>query len=160
ATHYVDRTSGCSYETGERNCIALDGPFHTIGRAVRQFGAMLPGDTLQIRGGSYPEPIVLNKPTQIHVYDGPVTIGPNSLLPFDLVADRLDDNGLPLNPRWGAQIPNLDTLPDPSQCPGLSSGSSGACSHQYTDTDRGYFGCGPHVNWFGATYEGTIAWES
>lgn len=163
ATRYVDGTSGCNYETGERNCIALDGPFHKIGHAVREPGAMSPGDTLLIRGGFYAEPIVLNKPMQIHEYNGPVTIGPSSPAPFDLVADRVEDNGLPLTPKWGAQITNPGTFPDPSQCPLNCFHDPGSypCTGQYTTNDD--LGCGPcrpHVNWFGATYTATITWHA
>jgi hypothetical protein len=164
ATRYVDGPTGCPDETGDRDCLSSRGPFRTVGRAVRQFGATLPGDTLMIRGGFYPEPIVLNKPMEIHAYNGAVTIGPSSLLPFDLVADRLDDNALPRNPKWGAQIPNPSNLPDPSQCPRNSclvhNPGWYPCTGQFTEIDEsGCSDCDFHVNWFAVTDEGTAVWE-
>src|SRR6185437_1510475 len=42
-----------------------------------------------------------------------------SALPFDFVVGGLDVNGWPLNPRWGAQVAQPATFPDPLACPGL-----------------------------------------
>jgi hypothetical protein len=86
---------------------------------------------------------------EIRAEGGAVTIRPPSLAPFDLVADAVDDNGLPLNPKWGGQLIS-GSPPDPRQCPDSDPGRF-PCTNQFTYRNSGPF-CGPHINWFGATY--------
>src|SRR5215471_3408701 len=164
---------GCSPLCGEilvLKEVAVQGPFRKVGEGVR---GVVPGGVLSITAGSYSEPIVLNKKMSVQSSGGTVRIGPASLAPFDLVADTVDDNGLPLNPKWGAQrndgaFPN----PDSDVCPHFDVLDAFNCTHQFTYTDSGshvvpvkgppfviVYSCGPHVNWFGATYCGTIKWN-
>ena len=159
-TGYVNGASSCDKRTGDKDC-----PFRKIGEGV---GGISSGGTLFIRGGSYGEPIVLNKKMAIRAYDGSVTINPSSPKPFDLVADTVDINLLPLNPRWGAQTKGGAGLPDAKSC-GLLRGLTCAplvdlpCANQvtYLDCATTHLICiGPHVNWFGATYEGWLYWEN
>jgi hypothetical protein len=129
AQTFVDGASNCSPGTGARSC-----PFRLIGEGQKRVS---PGGTLFIKGGSYVEPILLNKVMQIQAFDGPTTIAGAPLAPFDLVAnadttahlDRfknvfdgswfstrcVDDNGLPLNPKWGGQL-TTGGVPDPRLC--------------------------------------------
>lgn len=154
---YVDGASSCLLEVGLQDCSGILGPFRKVGGGVR---GVSPGGMLFIKRGFYSEPIVLNKKMEIRAYDGTVTIGPQSLAPFDLVADTVDDNGLPLNPKWGAQRKNPNVLPDPG---------GPLRTNQYTYEDNygghnpilcgGPFATGNHVNWFGATYEGIVKWD-
>jgi hypothetical protein len=184
---YVDGASTCVGRTGDRDCSFLLGPFRKIGEGVK---AVPPGGTLFVRGGSYTEPILLNKAMQIQAYDGAATIiGPSPLAPFDLMTDTggkthwwVDDNLLPLNPKWAGQLIGPNSLPDPHQgCPDHCQCPVKArtciypkcfwqdkhywdtgilpCSNQFTYQNNTFY-CGPHLNWFGATYSGTIFWES
>ncbi len=80
-------------------------------------------------------------------------------LPFDLSLAPIDDNFLPINAKWGWQITNPGQLPDPEvQCAGQP--DKNPCTNQATSRDSWSFICGPHANWFPATYEGTLSWES
>jgi hypothetical protein len=171
---YVDGASTCG-QTGDKICSIFLGPFRKVGQGVK---GVSPGGTLCIKGGWYTEPVLLNKKMQIEAYDGPATIvSPSPLAPFDLVTDTVDDNGLPLNPKWGGQR-NTGFAPDPQQCP-RSLGNHFSyyhdpgrlpCSHQYV-YDNDAVVCGPHRNWFGVTYSTpsesdvlaptqTISWET
>jgi len=168
-TWYVNSAAGpCIFgETGLPFC-----PYLTVSRAVigisTQVSPVQPGDTVVIATGIYPEPIVLGKPLRIQAEGGPVTIGPRSLWPLDVVAQGVDDNGLPLNPKWGSQV-NSGALPDPEACKNNNyPPSNSACTHQPTDYDLGnsasaltcyLAGHGGHVNWFGCTYRGTVVWD-
>ena len=111
------------------------------------------------------EPIVLSQPMRIQSCDGQATIGPQTLLPYDLVAKAVDVNGLPLNPPWGNQILHPGTVNDPSLCcPPGSDPEDGCvahypCTHQYTYEDSTDF-CGPHWNWFACTYTGKIRYAT
>jgi hypothetical protein len=170
---YVDGASTCAERTGKRDCPLgglLGGPFRKVGEGEKNS----PGSTLCIRAGSYTEPVILSKIRRIEAYEGPVTIvGPSPLAPFDLVADTVDDNGLPLNPRWGGQQKTGSgwaPAPVPGQCTRsvhqcISPGPAHIihhdpgilpCSHQYTYYNCPDFvsarWCEPHVNWFGVTY--------
>ena len=79
-----------------------------------------------------------------------------NLAPMDLIWYAVDENGIPKNPKWGAQIINPGSLPNPLLlCP---TGFGPPCTTQSTSEDSGAF-CGPHVNWFAATYEGAIFWH-
>src|SRR5262249_24506349 len=97
-TGFVDGTSTCCIPAALKVCTPLDrtfgicfGPDRKVGGGVKHIP---PGSTLFVRGGSYTEPILLNKQMEIRAYDGTATIiGPSPLAPFDLVADTVDDNG-------------------------------------------------------------------
>lgn len=181
-TRFVDRRTTCVDRTGSEecrgcpkgvpNCVPRGGPFAMIGEGARlnykdgDGQPIPPGGTLVIRSGIYSEPIVLNKALEIRA-EGPVTISPPAILaPFDLVADSVDANGLPLNPKWGAIRNNPGNLPDPAQCPvgrravhdGGPDPGSPPCTNQFTYLNKGA-GCPPHVNWFGATFEGIACWN-
>ena len=159
-TGYVSRTSSCDKRTGDKDCSSGGGPFRKVGEGVR---GVSPGGTLFIGAGSYGEPIVLNKRMEIRAYGGSAIIAPSSLAPFDLVADTVDDNGLPLNPKWGVQRQDPRALPDPQLCPpgrdikGGHDPGSYPCTNQFTYKNDAHI-CGPHVNWFAATYRGTVLW--
>ncbi len=178
-TGYVNGASSCSKRTGAKDCSSGGGPFRKFGEGVDGISA---GGALFVRAGSYPEPIILTKKMEIRAYDGTVKIGPSSLAPFDLVAEGVDDNLLPLNPRWGLQTKSGTGLPDAKSCGSLTNLLNGAygceqladlpCAHQityldcphrpvYTPDKAFHATCiAPHVNWFGATYQGTIKWEN
>src|SRR5205823_10817141 len=97
-TGYVNGASSCPKRTGDKDCSSGGGPFRKIGEGVR---GVFPGGTLFIRTGSYPEPIILSKKMEIRAYDGSATIAPSVPAPYDLLTNVVDDNLLPLNPRWG-----------------------------------------------------------
>jgi hypothetical protein len=176
-TLFVDGNSGCPLflHFGNRDCVSSPfgfnvGPFTRVGEGARlnsKDGLPRPlssGGTLIIRGGTYPEPILLSKPMEIRA-EGTVTIGPpGRLAPFDLVADTVDANGLPFNPKWGAQRRNPSELPDPATCP--DGPGRLPCTNQFTYENNRHLTtlCRPffpryHVNWFGATYEGQACWD-
>src|SRR5205814_2013972 len=50
------------------------------------------------------------------VHGGPAPTNPSEPAPFDLVWVNEDDNGIPLNAKWGWQITHPGALPDPNQC--------------------------------------------
>ena len=83
-------------------------------------------------------------------------------LPFDVVATAFDENGIPLNPRWGAQTPAPGVLPGPGMC---GQEWQPPCTRQAPAIDT-YWLCGSsgslggHANWTPATYEGTAMWNS
>jgi hypothetical protein len=177
----VDGSSDCDVQTGAFGCASgITGPFHTVGFAVRNI-FVHPGDTLKIKAGVYPEPMVIYQPLTLRSYDGQVTIGPTSLWPFDLVSQGVDPNGLPLDPKWGQQITAPGSLPDfdggcrasiHNCCLDATCGSDchleydnvPGCTHQPIFVEKGSlcprtenFGIG-HVNWFPCTYVGTNFW--
>jgi hypothetical protein len=86
---------------------------------------------------------------------------PQEAAPFDVVVGAADDNGIPLNPRWGAQVPPPGQLPGPGLC---GEPWSAPCTTQAPSIDK-YWLCsdsgslGGHANWTAATYEGTALWD-
>jgi hypothetical protein len=71
-TGFVDGTSSCLIRTGNRDCVTfqgsfIQGPFRKVSEGSRlnykagDFQPVPPGGTLFIRGGTYTEPILLNK---------------------------------------------------------------------------------------------------
>ena len=83
--------------------------------------------------------------------------------PFDVVsANGFDENGVPLNPRWGAQVPAPGVFPATGMC-GLP--WTTPCTTQAPAIDK-YWLCSPsgslggHANWTPATYEGFLKWNS
>ncbi|MGI8745185.1 MAG: hypothetical protein ACR2NN_21955 [Bryobacteraceae bacterium] len=87
----------------------------------------------------------------------PVTCaGTTGNKPLDLVWTECDPNGFPKNPRWRYQVDQNGLIPPaPSElCP---SGVASCTSWPITN-DSGAL-CGPHVNWFAATYQGVVDWE-
>jgi hypothetical protein len=83
--------------------------------------------------------------------------------PMDLVWIEQDDNGLPMNPRWGFQAHNPGELPEVRQlCPADLHNPGSDCTTQPTFIDSASIcitGEG-HVNWFPGTYEGRIFFVS
>ena len=59
--------------------------------------------------------------------------------------------------QWGWQVTHSGQLPDPRQLCN-NEPDKPQCTPQRTSRDSGFWG-GPHVNWFPATYEGTIFWD-
>ncbi len=106
----------------------------------------------------------------VTVVTGGGAVPPPKAAPLDLVWDAVDDNGIPLNPRWGYQVDHAGAPPDvhalcpkPNQppcttqapsldTPGILAGV--ICAIGATTDIHG------HVNWMPATYEGPITWES
>ena len=69
---YVDGTTACLWQTGAQACGVVTGPYHTV--PTGQAGAA-PGDNLYIHGGSYNQPLTLNKILTIRSYSGSAVIG-------------------------------------------------------------------------------------
>ena len=85
-------------------------------------------------------------------------------LPYDLVPDKVDDNLILLNPKWGSQVtPPNPQPPDPKLCGGFAP-TSRQCTSQATTADNGTIcyasGYDGHHNWAAGTYAGPIYWES
>src|SRR5262249_4317891 len=84
--------------------------------------------------------------------------------PLDLVWKDTDANGLPLNPIWRGfeKFFCENALCLKQTCPSHASpladdlNDYGRCSSQAPTYDRSWL-CGWHVNWFPATFDGTIA---
>lgn len=111
------------------------------------------------------------------VVHGATAPPPSSAAPFDLVWSNEDDNGFPLNPRWGWQTTHPGAFPDPEQCTdGPFGGSCTSWSDVVTEDtswvcdaeqyEPGHsnspplYGVAGHVNWAAGTYVGRITWES
>src|SRR5580704_1326918 len=90
--------------------------------------------------------------------------------PLDLVWTDCDLNGFPMNPRWRYQVTNGSVPPPPTTlCPAaLQQVQSGqgtvivivfppSCISWPVSYDSGFW-CGPHVNFFAATYQGPVDW--
>jgi len=82
--------------------------------------------------------------------------------PFDVVAAAADENGIPLNPRWGSQVPAPGVLPTSGLC-GLP--WTAPCTTQAPAIDKywlcsGHGPLGGHANWTPATFEGIAMWNS
>jgi hypothetical protein len=97
--------------------------------------------------------------------------------PFDLIWGNEDDNGFPLNAKWGWQITHPGAFPDPTSC--TDGPFSGQCT-SWTDVitqdtaeicnieqyepgksnSPPLYGVAGHVNWAAGTYVGRILWES
>jgi hypothetical protein len=77
--------------------------------------------------------------------------------PLDLVWTDCDPNGFPLNPRFRYQVEHNGLVPPPPSeiC---ASGFGSSCTSWPLSNDSGAF-CGPHRNWFAATYQAPIDWE-
>jgi len=131
-----------------------------VGEAGTRFP---PGTSISINAGVYSEAAFLNKQLELRAVNGAVTIGPPSLAPFDLVVEAVDDNGLPLNPKWGDQV-RLGTPPDPLRCPDEEPDDP-SCTNHFTYRREGLCGFEHHENWFAATYDttfgsdGNLTWE-
>jgi hypothetical protein len=113
----------------------------------------------------------------LSIVHGPLGGTTNAALPFDLVWTSEDDNGFPLNAKWGWQTTHAGAFPDPTQC--TQGPFSGACT-SWTDVisndtssicnieqyEPGHtnspplYGIAGHVNWAAGTYVGRITWES
>ena len=66
---------------------------------------------------------------------------------FDVVATELDDNGFPLNPKWGKQV-NSGQSPDFKNL-----------TDDYPFWRNSGFWCGTHYNFMPITYQGQVGWE-
>jgi hypothetical protein len=82
--------------------------------------------------------------------------------PYDLVWNAVDDNGFPLNPKWGNQV--TSGLRPPNLCGApVKLPSMPPCTTQHTWTDGNFVKCPVHIiyghaNWSVATYEGLLSW--
>lgn len=109
--------------------------------------------------------------TVVHNSGGGTT-GGSARLDWDLNVSNFDDNGIPLNPNWKANInghlPSADNcnwpwndkksnLPDCAS-PGQITGKDEhyTCEVRYFRSDHGL---GGHANWTAATYTGTALWD-
>jgi len=183
------RPTGCQgfwEETGASDCtpdaVCAPGPWVTVSAAARAFRSdrtnascwdrfnqvdrpynvpnLAAGGTLFLKGGqSYPDPVLLNRPMTIRSVGGPATIGPSALKAFDLIASRVDENGFPLNPKWGSQI-TAGVPPDPTweNCPQNCTGQFVDLDERTLDIGGGQYICG-HRNWAAVTYEGCVTWS-
>jgi len=111
----------------------------------------------------------------------PLAAGCSTASPMDVVADRMEGNGLPFNPRWGFQA-TAGALVPPEQMLNLSRKTEtmpedGADLNirQPTEKNNAPLKCpqesktdasvstmgriGGHVNWTAATYEGQLTWK-
>ncbi len=114
--------------------------------------------------------------TVVHKAGGGVTTT-GSGLAWDLDVTNFDDNGIPLNPDWHANVASTAAgnhqFPNPDTCRwpwnGASSMFDCVSAGQITNTDEHYtceawyhssdHGLGGHANWTPATYTGTAAWD-
>jgi hypothetical protein len=102
---------------------------------------------------------------------------PASAAPFDLVWDNEDDNGFPLNAKWGWQTTHPGALPDPNMCADgpfkgpcttwgdvISQDTADICDVEQYEPGHSnsppLYGVAGHVNWAAGTYVGKIKWES
>lgn len=69
---YVDGSSLCLLETGIQNCLGIVGPFKTVTLGVNM---AMPGDTLNVRAGSYNEALTISEIMTLNSYDGAAVIG-------------------------------------------------------------------------------------
>jgi len=67
---------------------------------------------------------------------------------FDVVATDLDENGFPLNPKWGKQV-NSNQSPD----------FKTLNENDYPIWKNSGFWCGTHYNFMPITYQGQVGWE-
>ena len=72
---------------------------------------------------------------------------PTTFRDFDVVATDLDENGFPLNPKWGKQV-NSNQSPDFNNF-----------TDDYPIWKNSGFWCGTHYNFMPITYQGQVAWE-
>ncbi len=72
---------------------------------------------------------------------------PTTFRDFDVVATELDDNGFPLNPKWGRQV-NYNQSPDFKNL-----------TDDYPVWRNSGFWCGTHYNFMPITYQGQVGWE-
>ncbi|HVU98694.1 MAG TPA: hypothetical protein VHE34_25905 [Puia sp.] len=72
---------------------------------------------------------------------------PATFRDFDVVATELDDNGFPLNPKWGKQV-NSGQSPDFKNL-----------TDDYPFWRNSGFWCGTHYNFMPVTYQGQVGWE-
>ena len=97
--------------------------------------------------------------------------------PFDLVWTSEDDNGIPLNAKWGWQVTHPGAFPAPTQCSNgpfqspctnwfdvITSDTAEVCNLEqyepFKDNSPPLYGVAGHENWAAGTYVGRITWES
>lgn len=98
------------------------------------------------------------------------------LLPFDVADGPKDANGFPFNASWGAQVPDINHLPNPLvDCRGLGTDEMSACSRNFSGNNTPSFfsevvhffdsnacavggpnGFNGHANFVVATYDGKL----
>lgn len=71
----------------------------------------------------------------------------NDFRDFDVVAMDVDENGFPLNPKWGKQVKS-------NQSPDFKN-----LTDDYPIWKNAGFWCGTHYNFMPITYQGQVAWE-
>ncbi|HYT60876.1 MAG TPA: serine hydrolase [Haliangiales bacterium] len=69
---YLDKSSICLFQNGNKDCSIFGGPFNTVGSAL---GVVCDGDSLFIRTGSYNETVFFNRYMTVRSYDGTAVIG-------------------------------------------------------------------------------------
>jgi len=99
-------------------------------------------------------------------------------MPLSLYWNDTDDNGCPLNPKWGWQVERSFGAPNYYPAPhellpttntpfgpmplfsaeGFAAATDWPVSFDYGDFWHGIY-CGPHVNWMPVTYVGKIRWS-
>ena len=96
--------------------------------------------------------------------------GSSGTAPLDLAWTDCDPNGFPMNPRWQYEVANHKVPPPPTTlCPSaIQIVKNGNATYQVINFpqscvqwpltyDSGFW-CGPHVNYFAATYKGPVDW--
>ena len=76
------------------------------------------------------------------------TSTPTNFRDFDVVATDLDENGFPLNPKWGKQV-NSNQSPD----------FNNLLTGDYPIWRNSGSLCGTHYNFMPITYQGQVGWE-
>lgn len=79
---------------------------------------------------------------------------------LSLYAAEGDDNLMWLNPKWGWQLTRKFGAPDYYPDPDKLGRNWATLTDQPVWTETGWFWCGPHVNWGGVTYAGSLKWSS
>ena len=112
--------------------------------------------------------------TIVHGIPSPPT---DQTAPFDLVWTSEDDNGIPLNAKWGWQVTHPGAVPDPTQCTNgpfkspctnwfdvVTQDTAEICNLEQYEPGKSnsppLYGVAGHVNWAAGTYVGRIKWES
>jgi hypothetical protein len=111
------------------------------------------------------------------IVHGPPHQTNNENAPFDLVWTSEDDNGIPLNAKWGWQVTHPGAFPDPTQCTDgpfkspctnwfdvVTQDTAEICNLEQYEPGHSnsppLYGVAGHVNWAAGTYVGKVMWES
>ena len=118
-----------------------------------------------------------NAYVSLTIVHGRITEPPPGPAPFDLVWTSEDDNGIPLNAKWGWQITHPGAFPDPTQCTNgpfrspctnwfdvITQDTAEICNLEqfepFKNNSPPLYGVAGHTNWAAGTYVGRITWES